>query len=318
MGWLVVVLAAVSLVGCGQYNMLKAKKAFKEANVLYQQQDFKRAAAKYEEVVHDPSVIDGNPSLTPAYFFLANSYDNLYKPSRKGEAENDSYLKKAVDYYRKSSQVETDKTFKTRALQYLVNAYGPDKLNDPSQAEPLLQEMIKIDPREVSNYVILSKMYEDVGQYELAEQTLVAAKQANPSDSSIYQQLASYYNRQGEFDKTMEVLNEGASRDANNPVSYYTIAAFYWEKAYRDFRLKPEEKLNYIAKGMEAVNRALQLNPEYMDAVNRKELLLRAEALVVKDPARQASLLKEAEKMRDRYNELKNLKASGTAAPDPK
>ena len=131
---LVVALAAFSLtfVGCGQVNKLKAKKAYKEANMLYQQQDYKRAAERYEEVVVNDDTLMG------VYFFLGNSYDNLYKPSRKGEAQNDAYLTKAVESYKKGVQVEQDKTLKTRCLQYLVAAYGPDKLNDPSQAEPLL------------------------------------------------------------------------------------------------------------------------------------------------------------------------------------
>lgn len=305
--FLVVGLVAVSLTlaGCGQLNRLKAKKAFKEANVLYQQQDYKRAAGRYEEVVAN------DPALTAAYFFLANSYDNLYKPSRKGEAENDSFLKKAVENYKKSAEVEQDKTLKTRSLQYLVAAYGQDKLDDPGQAEPLLQEMIRIDPVDPSNYVILSKMYEDAGQYEMAEQILLNAKKAIPKDPASYTQLAAYYNRQGEFEKTMEALNERTTNEPTNPEGFYTIAAYYWEKAYRDFRLKDADKLNYIALGLDAVDKALSLNPEYMDAINRKELLLRAKALVVKDAAQQASLLDEAKKLRDQYNDLKLKKAGG-------
>ena len=304
---LVVVLAAFSLtlVGCAQLNKLKAKKAFKEANALYQQQDFKRAADRYEEVVAN------DPELTAAYFFLANSYDNLYKPSRKGEPAIDAFLKKAVENYRKSAAVEKDKVLKTRSLQYLVAAYGPDKLDDPSQAEPLLQEMIRIDPVDPSNYAILSKMYEDAGQYELAEQTLLKAKQAIPKDPTSYTQLAAFYNRQGEFEKTMEALSERTAKEPSNPEGFYTIAAYYWEKAYRDFRLKDAEKLNYIALGMEAADQALSLSPEYLDAINRKELLIRAKALVVKDPAQQKALLDDAKKLRDQYNEIKLRKAGG-------
>jgi tetratricopeptide (TPR) repeat protein len=304
---LVVVLAAFSLtlVGCAQLNKLKAKKAFKEANTLYQQQDFKRAADRYEEVVAN------DPELTAAYFFLANSYDNLYKPSRKGEAAIDAFLKKAVENYKKSAGVEKDKVLKTRSLQYLVAAYGPDKLDDPSQAEPLLQEMIQIDPADPSNYAILSKMYEDAGQYELAEQTLLKAKQAIPKDPTSYTQLAAFYNRQGEFEKTMEALSERTAKEPSNPEGFYTIAAYYWEKAYRDFRLKDAEKLNYIALGMEAADQALSLSPEYLDAINRKELLIRAKALVVKDPAQQKALLDDAKKLREQYNEIKQRKAGG-------
>ena len=74
---------ALSLVACGQVGKLQGKKAFKEANVFYQQQEYKKAAERYEEAVK------ADPELSVAYFYLGNSYDNLYKPSRKGEAEND-------------------------------------------------------------------------------------------------------------------------------------------------------------------------------------------------------------------------------------
>ena len=59
---------------------LQAMKAFKAANQAYQQQDYKKAAGLYEEAVA------ADPNLAQAYFFLGNSYDQQYKPSRKGEA----------------------------------------------------------------------------------------------------------------------------------------------------------------------------------------------------------------------------------------
>ena len=317
--WLVVVLAAVSLTGCGQYNMLKARKAFKEANVLYQQQDFKRAAVKYEEVVVDRSVVDGNPSLTPAYFFLANSYDNLYKPSRKGEVENDGYLTKAVEYYKKSAEVETDKTLKTRSFQYLVNAYGADKLAQPEQAEPLLREMIKLDPAEPSNYVLLSRMYEDAGEYDQAEQILVDAKNARPNDPTVYRQLAAYYNRQGEFEKTMQALQERADKEPTNPEAFYEMSMYYWEKGYRDFRLRDAEKLTYIKQGLAASDKALELKADYAEALTAKNLLLRSQALAEKDPAVQQRLLKEADQVRDKAIELRKRAAGNNpAAPATK
>ena len=39
-----------------------------------------------------------------------------------------------------------DPLIKRRAMEYLVAAYGPDKLNDPSQAEPIVQKMIADGP----------------------------------------------------------------------------------------------------------------------------------------------------------------------------
>ena len=109
----------------------------------------------------------------------------------------------------------------------------------------------------------------------------------------------------------MQALNEGASKEPNNPVGYYTIAAYYWEKAYRDFRLKKEDKLKYIDLGLEAADKALQLQPDYMDAIKSKELLYRAEALNISDQAKIQQLLKDAGQLSDKYNELRKKKAGG-------
>jgi tetratricopeptide (TPR) repeat protein len=307
---LVVVLAAFSLtlIGCAQVGVLKGRKAFKDANLLYAQQDYKRAAEKYEEAVAN------DPTLSAAYFYLANSYDNLYKPSRKGEAQNDAFLTKAIAGYRKCADIEKDPTLHKRSLEYLVNAYGPDKLADPGQAVPILEEMIKIEPTEPSNYFYLSKMYEDAGQYDQAEQQLLKAKEMKPSDSNTYMQLAGYYNRMGEFEKTMVALKERADKEPTNPEAFYTIASYYWEKAYRDFRLKDADKLNYITLGIEASDKALQLKADYPEALTYKNLLLRSEALVIKDPAKQQELIKEADKLRDRAIEIRKQKSGAEAA----
>src|ERR1700704_1715384 len=94
--------ATVFTAGCGQVNQLKGRKAYKDANVAYQAQDYKKAADLYQTTVDsDPNT----PELMPAYFFLANSLDNLYKPSKKGDPANDALMENAVKYY----QIASDK-----------------------------------------------------------------------------------------------------------------------------------------------------------------------------------------------------------------
>jgi tetratricopeptide (TPR) repeat protein len=304
---LVAVLAALSVAvaGCGKFNMLQARKTIKEAHVLYAQQDWKRAADKYE------ATIKFDPNQNQAYFFLGNSYENLYKPSRKGDATNDGYLVKAVENYKKSSQVDPDPKMRTLALQYLVSAYGPDKLNDPGQAEPLVQEMIKIEPTETSNYYVLAKMYEDAGLYDQVEATLLKAKEVKPKDPGVYMQLARFYNDLGEFEKTMAAHYDRVAIEPNNPEGFYTISVFFWEKVNKDFRLKEPQKREYLGKGMEAVNKALEINPDYIDALVYRGLILRSQALLEKEPARQQALIREAEQITDRVNVLRKKRAAG-------
>jgi tetratricopeptide (TPR) repeat protein len=200
---------------------------------------------------------------------------------------------------------------KKLSLEYLVSAYGPDKLNDPSQAEPIVQEMIKLDPSDPANYFVLAKIYEDSGNYDLAEGALLKAKEVRPNDSAVYLQLAGYYNRQGEFDKTIEALNQRAAQEPNNPEAHYTIASYYWDKAYRDFKLQDAEKRDYVLKGIDSVNKALEIKNDYLEAVVYKGLLLRLQANLEKDVAKQQALLKEAEALQGRVKELQKNKAAG-------
>ncbi len=301
----VIALLAISLAACSQFGTLKAKKAIKEAHSLYQQQEYKRAAVKYEECIAN------DPKLTNAYFYLANSYDQLYKPSRKGEAENDSYLTRAVENYKKSVEFEPDTKLKKLALDFLLAAYGPDKMNDSSQSEPIVQQMLKLDPSDPENYFKLGKVYEDAGEYEKAEAALLKAKEVKPNDSAVYMQLAGFYNRQEEFDKAIDAFEQRAAREPNNPEAYYMIATYFWDKAYRDFRLKEAEKKKYVEQGIQFVDKSLQLKADYVEAIVYKGLLLRLKANIEKDPAIQQALLKEATKLSDQADALKKKKVSG-------
>ena len=306
---IVLLVAGLSLVvaGCGQIGALQAKMAFKDANKFYGGQDYRAAAAKYEEA------IAADPNLTAAYFFLGNSYDNLYRPARRGEAANDELLTKAVTNYKKAASMEQDPKIRQLALEYLVAAYGPDKLNDPSQQEPLVQEMIKLNPNEPTNYFALAKIYEDNGDYEAAEQTFIKAKEVRPQEPTVYTQLAGFYNRQGDFEKTIGALQERAQREPNNPEAHHLIATYYWDKVYRDFRLPDPEKRKYIEAGIMSEDKAIELKSDYFEAITYKNLLLRLQANVEKDPARQQALLREADRLRDQAQELRKKQQAGAA-----
>jgi tetratricopeptide (TPR) repeat protein len=310
--WLAVALVAglgVAAAGCSQVNMLKARMALKDAHTAYQQQDYRGAIGKYEEAIAS----DG--TQTEAYFYLGNSYDNLYRPTRRGEATNDALIDNAVTNYKKSVELEQNPQLKKLALQYLANAYGADKLNDPAQSEPVVQQLIDMDPGDPLNYFALARIYEDSGDYERAEETLVKARDARPTEPTVYTTLAAFYNRQGNFDGAIEALQSRAEREPNNPEAFYTIATYYWEKAYRDFSLSDPEKVKHVQSGLTAIDKAISLNNQYMEALVYKNLLLRVQANLERNPARQQALLREAEQLSNRAEEIRKANAAGGSQP---
>ena len=293
---------------CGRYSLtsLKAQKAYKDANNLYRGSDWKGAAEGYEYV------LQLDPSRTEVFFYLGNSYDNAYKPARAGEPQNDAYLTKAIENYRKAAEQDKNPEMKKLALQYLVAAYGVDKLNDPEQAQTVLQQLIQGDPSDTANYFQLSKLYEDSGRYEDAEQALLKAREIKPNDPSVYTTISGYYNRQGEFDKTMEALNKAAELDPNNPQAHQLVATYYYEKSSKDIRLTPAKKREYAQKGIEATDRALALNASYFEALSYKNLLYRVMASVETDRAKQQEWIRKADEIRNQAMEVNKKKAAGT------
>ena len=297
---------ALAQAGCTQIGVLKGQMALRDAVKYYQRQDYKQAAEKYEEA------LKANPDLGDAYFYLGNSYDNLYKPSRKGEADNDALLTKAVENYQKAAEQATNPLTKQRSLQYLVAVYSADKLNDPAQQEPILRKMIEMDPTDPANYHYLARVHEDSGNYEEAEKLLLEARDRKENDPTVYTALAAFYNRQGNFEKTMEALKARADREPNNPEAFQTMATYYWEKAYKDFTTTQADKIRYTKLGIEAVDKAIELNKDYSDALLYKNLLLRVQARLEKDPKVQQQLIKEAEEYFKRATEARDkLRASG-------
>jgi tetratricopeptide (TPR) repeat protein len=303
---------SVTLAGCGYMNQVRAMKAFKDGNKAYAASDWRVAANKYEEAAQ-LTASDTACEWCPAiYFYLGNSYDNMYRPARKGEPANDALMQKAVDNYKLANEKLTEESQPKRslALDFLVAAYGPDKLADPTQAEPVVQRMIQLAPNEPTNYFQLAKIYEDSGEYQLAEETYLKGRDAKPNDPTVYLTVAGYYNRQGDFDKLIENIRKNIELEPQNPEAHYRLATYSWDKASRDFRLSDKEKMQIIEDGLASVNKALEIKPDYVEAMTYKGLLLRTQALVEKDPKKQQELIKEGTALSDKANAMRKAKQS--------
>jgi tetratricopeptide (TPR) repeat protein len=285
--------------GCGKYSIsnIRSAKAFQDANGLYKKADYEGAVARYEDSVRF------NPELGFAYFFLGNSYDQLYRPAKKGDPTNDNYLKLAAQHYRTAiEKLATSKDPKEQEIrrysyEYLIALYAPDKLNDFARAEPVAKELIAVDPNNPSPYQMLARLYEDQGRFEESEQFLLQAIDKAPNESTGYQLLAGFYNRQGEFEKTMAAWNKRAEMEPNNPEAWHTVGVYYQDKVQKHKGLSRDVARDYTVKGIAAEDKALAINPEYSDAMVYKNILMRQQALYERDPKVQKQLMDDAERL---------------------
>ena len=142
---------------------------------------------------------------------------------------------------------------------------------------------------------------------------MLEVRNMRPEDPTVYLQLAGFYNRGGDFERTIEALQQRAAIEPDNPEAYYTISTYYWEKAFRDFRITQEEKADYITAGLDAADQAIGLNDRYVDALVYKNILLRMQANMTEDLDEREALIAEADELRDRAQALQEEARGGGA-----
>jgi TonB family protein len=194
----------------------------------------------------------------------------------------------------------------------------------PRPQEIELKKAIAAAPTSsVALYYELATLQERRGAKAEAEATLQAGRRAFPGHDGIVKQLTAFYTRNNQFDKAIAMLEDRAATDPSNPAGHHLVATYYEEKVRRDAQLSPTEKATYIQAGIAAEDRALTYNPDFVDAMVYKNILLRHQAANESDAARRAQLISEADTLRNRAMELNKARATsrgvgaGIAPPPP-
>lgn len=306
---------AVFALGCGR---IQARAAFQDGNKAYKDENFKQAIIDYQKAVqHDPQ-------MAAAHFYLASSHQALYRPG-KDDPENKAHLDAAIEQYKKTLEVdkgvsENDKKVRLNTLGALTAIYSEDPYRDFDTAEKYAKELVQENPNDLKNLFAMANLYEKFEKYDLAEETYKKAADDNPGDVKACGALAGFYNKplwegKSRFDEAVAVLERCAELAPNDPTGFYKVATFYWDKAYRDPLLNDEEKDAYADKGLAAVDKALEMKPDYVDAIVYKGLLFRVKAQVSKNPRTRFQFLEQAQTLQKQALQLKKAQEL-EAAPE--
>jgi len=118
-------------------------------------------------------------------------------------------------------------------------------------------------------------------------------------------------DQQGNPAQTIESLKDRAAREPGNPEAWYMIAVYHWEEAYRNARLRDDEKMEQVNLGLQAIDRALELEPEYVDALVYKGLLLRVQAGLERNASTREALLREADQLQGQAVAIHGRRTTG-------
>jgi tetratricopeptide (TPR) repeat protein len=179
----------------------------------------------------------------------------------------------------------------------------------------------------------------------MAEQAIDEYKQVLSRNPSREQQINSVkgiaylYLQMKKFDDAKTYYRKATAMDANDPEPYYSVAVIDWTQCYQlnmeeraKLGLRPDQPVKdkkacdqfkaangaNIEDGMNMINKALQLRPDYDDAMAYMNLLYRQKAdTECADPEAQMADLKTADEWVDKTMATKKAKAAKAAASTP-
>jgi tetratricopeptide (TPR) repeat protein len=142
--------------------------------------------------------------------------------------------------------------------------------------------------------------------------------------------IASLYFQMKRMDDAKEFYKKQIALDPQNPEPYYSIGVIDWTQTYQPrmvlrtrLKLKPEDPIKdakerealaernapLVKEGMEMLNKAMQLRPDYDDAMAYLNLLYREQADIEDDMAAREEDLKTADMWMDKSLAIKKAKA---------
>jgi len=147
------------------------------------------------------------------------------------------------------------------------------------------------------------------------ERELREAIATGTATKDVYLELATLMNRQNRFEDAIEALRGAAALEPALAEPPHRVGAMFWDKVRGDSSLDASRKQSYIRQGVEAEDRALALQPDYLEAVTYKSLLLRLQASGSTDPMEQRRLIEEADALRDRAITLQRQRQARSTPP---
>ena len=227
------------------------------------------------------------------------------------EAYKNTHYEEAIEHFKKA--VELDPSL-LNARMYLATAYAQQYI--PGADTPENNHMAE----------------QAIEQY----QKVLDDKPAREQKVNSAKGIAYLYLNMKKFDKAKEYYRTASDVDPNDPEPYYSVGVIDWTASYQPrmeerakLGLKPEENLNpkdkeqrkvcdqlkqknmpAIQEGIDSLNKAIQLRPDYDDAMAYMNLMHREKADVeCDDPAARAEDLKTADSWVDKTLATKKAKA---------
>ena len=164
------------------------------------------------------------------------------------QAGDPAAYREAAGYLSAAAQIRPDS-----ARAPLYEAFSYINAGDAEQALEPMQRAVDAGADSVSNYIILSQLYQQQQQTEEAITLLEDATEQYPDNAELQSQLLNAYVRSGDTERAMKAYEEAINENPQNPTYRYNYGSMLLNA-------------NRYDEAIEQLNQALEMDPDNVNA----------------------------------------------------
>jgi TonB family protein len=202
---------------------------------------------------------------------------------------------------------QTPDASKTEARNSLNSGVTAFRASHPREAIDLFNRALQLDPDLKVAESYLGAAYvatyktdssgpdrQELGRKAIETYERIIARE--PSNVEARAGLGEMYTLTGDYQKAREQYLQLTRLATRDPSVFYSLGATDWALSFNKTNpLSAAERARLVSEGLQNLDIALALNPEYTDAMTYKNLLLREQASLATDPVQREALLREAD-----------------------
>ncbi len=264
------------------------------------------------------------PFVVPALLLLALPLTGCNKVQARIELkEGNQYYQEekwqaALTQYKKGLELDPEATFAWRSAGMSALA-----MYKPGDASPKNQEIVQEAITGFENYLadypddtkvrdFLMGLYIDAKRYDQALAYANRRLENEPGNVDLFNYKIRVLVAQDKLQEASQLAQ--SHRGENQGEILRSVGQNAWNKAFNDPTLSFETRTQYVAIGLEALEKALQVRPSDSDAMVFYGLLLREKAKLTTDATERAALMVEAGEYTKKAQDLKTKEAKEAAA----
>jgi Flp pilus assembly protein TadD len=158
-------------------------------------------------------------------------------------------------------------------------------------------------------YLALSQLHKEKGDKEKSLKVLQAGRKAYPDDKNLILEELNYYLAAGKLTEALDNLNLAVSKDPNNHTLHFALGTIYDNLANpeKDKKQPTEaEYKDYISKSEQSYKKAIEIKPDYFDAIYNLGALYFNQGVKINDAAQtiadNAKYAAEVKKADEKFN----------------